>query len=239
MRILRLCLLAVLCVAVLGCSRSSKPQNPPAAQQTPAPTASSAPAPTQTAAAPAPGQASKPETPAQPPSPPKPKPPPVKSDTSVQSLLSVTHGSLFFPEDFKIGGLAGDTLTTDQSAAAATARSFLGGLTHGKVAKELVAPSSAVSDTLTYYLGTGAVPDAFRLGKPKPPQPGGSDSDQIAFNVRLFKEQGSTEGEIYLSKVSSAWLVSDMQISMAELQESREKSSEKFVPGSYRWLLGE
>jgi hypothetical protein len=91
-----------------------------------------------------------------------------------------------------------------------------------------------VGESIAFSLDRGDTPTSFRLGKPKP-----RDGGEIAANVRLFGPEGSAEGEIYMVAENRQWLVSDLQISMADLRMKREKPKEKFFPSSYRWLLGE
>lgn len=120
--------------------------------------------------------------PQRPAAPPPPKPLPVKVDASVQSLLSLTHGSSFLPEDFDIGELEGVGLTPDQSAAQAAAVTFLVALAKGKVATDLLdsASAAALGDSLTYYLGKGDVPDSYLSGRTQdtPDKPGAGGNGQ-------------------------------------------------------------
>ena len=141
------------------------------------------------------------------------------------------------PEDFKIGPL-GDNRTEDQDAngALSVADAFLTGLVAGKPDGALLAADSqkTVLDTLTYGLKQGYTPSSFRLGTPK-----AQDNGEIAANVRLFGAEGTAEGEIYMARTGKKWLVTDLQLSLAQLAVKREKSKEKYFPSAYRWLLEE
>ncbi len=181
---------------------------------------------------------------------------PIQADSGTNSLLALDRGRLIPPEDFEIGPLALETKRTtgaapastgapfaigtavigaDEKAALLTAGSFLFALSQGKASKGRIVSGTAVSlsESLTYYLERGDVPSSFRLGMPKR-----RDDGEIAVNVRLFKADGSAEGEIYLVRENRQWLVSDFQVDLSRLREKREKRGD-FMPSSYRWLLGE
>ncbi len=141
------------------------------------------------------------------------------------------------PEDFKVGALGDDrTARKDDSRALAAADAFLSRLVGGSVDTTLLAVESRdrVSDTLSFGLKRGNVPTSFRLGAPQ-----SRDDGEIAAAVRLFGPIGTSEGEIYLAASGSAWLVADLQLSLAQLSVKREKPNEKFFPLEYRWLLEE
>lgn len=171
------------------------------------------------------------------PAPVKTPPLPVKPGSGLQILLTLGRDSSTFPEDFKIGPLSGVmNLSGDDAGAGAAAGSFLSDLTKGKISSELLAQEAAAGlpASLKHHLSEGSVPSSYRLGRPKK-LPGG----EIAFNVRLFKGEGSAEGEIFLVQNDRHWGVSDFQLSLSQLAEIRQKPDEKFFPNSYRWLLGE
>ncbi len=181
---------------------------------------------------------------------------PIQADSGANSLLALDRGRLIPPEDFEIGPLALETnripgpaaapggatsapgtavLGADEKAALLTAGSFLSALSRGKAPRGRIVSGTAVSlsESLTYYLERGDVPSSFRLGMPKR-----RDDGEIAVNVRLFKADGSAEGEIYLVRENRQWLVSDFQVDLSRLREKREKRGD-FMPSSYRWLLGD
>jgi hypothetical protein len=151
--------------------------------------------------------------------------------------MALARQTRALPEDFKIGPL-GDNRTEDQdeNGAVSAAEAFLTGLVAGKPDGALLAADSekTVLDTLTYGLKQGYTPSSFRLGTPKV-----QDDGEIAANVRLFSADGSAEGEIYMARAGKKWLVSDLQLSLAQLAVKREKSKEKYFPSAYRWLLEE
>jgi hypothetical protein len=154
---------------------------------------------------------------------------------SVSTLMALDRDKHALPEDFKIGPL-GDSREekADEAGAMAAAEAFLAHLVAGRIDRTLLTPDSekAVSDTLAYGLQQGFTPASYRLGLPKK-----HDNGEVAANVRLFGADGTSEGEIYMAMAGTQWLVSDLQLSLAALAVTREKSKEKFFPSAYRWLL--
>ena len=151
--------------------------------------------------------------------------------------MALGRDSRFLPEDFKIGPL-GSTLASskDADAAFAAASGFLAGLVAGSIDRQWITPDAqdTLSDTLTYALERGYAPRSFRLGVPKDVAGG-----QIAANVRFFGSEGTSEGEIYMARAGTQWLVADVQVNLADLAVARAAPKEKFFPSEYRWLLEE
>jgi hypothetical protein len=248
----RLLLPAILLIflTVLACHKSTRQGTAPAPVQQPGQPAALAQTPPPLVRPPGPKQAPKTE-----PAHPKPTPGPARSITlapdqraepllartrpltNVTTLMALGRQTRALPEDFKIGPLGDDrTENQDENDAASTAETFLSGLVAGKPDRALLAAESekTVLDTLTDGLKQGYAPRSFRLGTPKM-----QDDGEIAANVRLFGAEGSAEGEIYMARAGKKWLVSDLQLSLAQLAVKREKSKEKYFPSAYRWLLEE
>jgi hypothetical protein len=163
--------------------------------------------------------------------------PPPRTLASVAMLMALDRDRTTMPEDFKIGPLADErTGSADVQAALGVAEKFLARLTKGTVDKSFIAPESktSLSDTLGYGLEQGTTPSSFRLGAAKTHEDG-----EITATVRLFGGDGTAEGEIYMTKPGGQWLVSDLQLSLAQMSVAREKPKEKFFPSAYRWLLEE
>jgi hypothetical protein len=153
------------------------------------------------------------------------------------TLMALGRDRRILPEDFKIGPL-GDERSgrADEGRALSTASAFLSRLVGGSVDKKLVAPESqdTVADTLAFGLRQGNVPTSYRIGEPK-----SRDNGEVTAAVRLFGAAGTSEGEIYISPSGSQWLVSDLQLSLAQLAVRKDTPKEKFFPLEYRWLLEE
>ena len=169
--------------------------------------------------------------------PPAAAPAAVRQNADVSSLLSLARDGRTLPEDFKIGSL-GDRLLgdSDEQQALSVAGSFLARLSAGKIDDSLLAGSSAgrLTDMLQFGIQRGDVPRSFRIGAPKK-----HESGEVSANVRLFGQEGTSEGEIFMTRAGGHWLVSDFQISMDDLKVKQEKSKERFFPSSYRWMLQE
>jgi len=233
---------ALIFLAVAGCTKA--PRSTSAAASQPLPSVSSYSGVAQTAAAPAgpvkppgadpagaiaPAQKQPPVAPASPVA--------AKVSSDVASLLPLGRGSRVLPEDFKIGVLADPQIgEADERQAMAAAGSFFSRLSAGKVDQSLLAASAEgrISDMLDFGVRRGNVPRTFRIGTPKKHENG-----EISSSVRLFSSTGSTEGEVSLARTGGHWLVSDLQISLDDLQVKREKPKARFFPSSYRWLLQE
>ena len=63
------------------------------------------------------------------------------------------------------------------------------------------------------------------------------NNQELSVDVRLFKGQSSTEGEIYMAKIKDAWVITDFQVGLTLLAEKQPKDTEPFSPSSYKWLL--
>lgn len=158
-----------------------------------------------------------------------------KGLASAGSLVALGRDGRVLPEDFKIGPL-GDVQAADQGQEQAmqAAGQFLTALAGGKVDKDLIAEDArdSMAGTLGFGLSRGDTPKSWRLGRPRTRADG-----EVTAAVRLFGRQGTSEGEIYVARSGSRWLVSDLQISLADLAVKSEKPKEKFFPLDYRWLL--
>ncbi|HEY9593383.1 MAG TPA: hypothetical protein VHE79_02840 [Spirochaetia bacterium] len=157
------------------------------------------------------------------------------SNAPAATLMANPTAGRILPDDFKIGTL-GDAngARKDQRGAMTAAGSFLGALIAGEVDGKLLTPDArgTVGDSLSWGLSHGEKPTSFRLGEPRT-----RDDGEITAPVRLFGSQGTTEGEIYMTRSGDQWLVSDVQVSLAGLLVKRQPPKEKFFPSSYRWLL--
>jgi hypothetical protein len=151
--------------------------------------------------------------------------------------MALGRSKRLLPEDFKIGPLGDDRAgTSDQSSAMAAAEKFLASLVAGSLDTKLLATDSqsALVDSLTFEMQRGNEPQSFRLGAPK-----SRDNGEITATVRLFGDQSSSEGEIYMTSSGRQWVVADIQLSLGELAIKKEKSKDKYFPSEYRWLLEE
>jgi hypothetical protein len=85
---------------------------------------------------------------------------------------------------------------------------------------------------ISYPLKQGYVPQRYRVGKMAFEQ-----EDELRANIRLYKDDGVTEGEIYLKKTDDVWRIADLQVGFTLLARTYKKPAEPFVPGDYSFLL--
>jgi hypothetical protein len=155
------------------------------------------------------------------------------SDTT--GLFSLSPGQRIIVEDFKIGPLQDFLIGQyDRIKAALTVHDFMKGLSRKEIKQELIKPEmrTEIKRSLSYSLKNNLLPEEFRIGKIIP-EAGG----EINVNIRVFKGQSVTEGEIYLLKENGEWMIIDMQIGFTLLAEKYKKDTEPFSPSSYEWLL--
>jgi hypothetical protein len=139
-------------------------------------------------------------------------------------------------EDFKIGVLQdGITSSRDFLRGLDCVRKFMASIMRKKVDYSLVLPAAQaeMKAVVSYPLKQGYVPQKFRIGKMI-----FENDDELRANIRLYKDDGVTEGEIYLKKDDEGWKISDLQVGFTLLGRRYQKSSKPFVPGSYDFLLG-
>ncbi len=163
-------------------------------------------------------------------------PPPVPrtiSDTT--GLYTQNPQQRLVAQDFKIGPLQ-DMLADqyDKISAVSTVREFLNALSKKTVKQELIQENmrTEIMRSLQYPLKQGLVPETYRIGKAIP-----ESNQELSVNVRLYKGQNSTEGEIYLAKNQDTWIITDFQVGLTLLAEKQTKETEPFSPSSYKWLL--
>jgi len=152
-------------------------------------------------------------------------------------LLSAFPQARIMAEDFKIGPLQdGISSSRDFLQALACVRKFMESVMKKDVDYALVLPASqaAVKAVISYPMKQGYVPQRYRVGKMAYEQ-----QDEVRANVRLYKDDGVTEGEIYVKKADDEWKIADVQVGFTLLGKPYQKPAEPFVPGSYSFLLDE
>jgi hypothetical protein len=155
------------------------------------------------------------------------------SDTT--GLFALNPQERLVAQDFKIGPLQ-DMLAGqyDKINAVVTVRDFLNSLSKKKVKQELIKEDmrTEITRSLQYPIQQGLVPETYRIGRAFL-----NDNQELSVNVRLFKGQSVTEGEIYLVKNKDEWVITDLQVGLTLLAEKPTKDTEPFSPSSYKWLL--
>jgi len=227
--------LLVAALAIASCSRSrAVPAASPAA--TPAPVTGTQPR-ANPAAPVIPAKAATPGVARAPPPRPGPAPAPAPADTGTYGLLALGAAQArVMPEDFLIGPV-GDSrgLSGDERAAFAAASTFLEAFCRGSVEDDLLAAPSReeLAGMLRYAVARGEVPTSWRLGSPH------RSRGQMVCTVRLLGAPGTAEGDMYLAKDGGSWMVTDLQVNLAQLAAPRPDRGERFFPSPYQWLLGE
>ncbi len=162
--------------------------------------------------------------------------PATSADLGMYGLLALGAQAGAMPEDFLIGPI-GDPrgLGSDEGSAFQVASSLLEGLVQRKVQRDLLAAATReeLASMLGYAIEQGEVPASWRLGPPH------RIRGEMVCTIRLIGTPGTAEGDLYLAKDGGSWLVSDLQVNMAQLAAPRVERGGRFFPSPYRWLLGE
>jgi hypothetical protein len=161
----------------------------------------------------------------------------VRQLTNEVGLIAYYPQQRLMPEDMKIGALQdGLSATRDYLRAIGTVRAFLDSIAKKEMDEALVLPAAraAIKAVVSYPLSQGYVPQRYRIGKIV-----FENESAVRANIRLYKDEGVTTGEIYLAKVDDGWQVSDLQAGFTLLGKKYVKPTEPFVPGSYKFLLGD
>ncbi|MBN1523965.1 MAG: hypothetical protein JW904_05765 [Spirochaetales bacterium] len=138
-------------------------------------------------------------------------------------------------KDFQIG-LLQDSFSDSREYLAVyrVAKSFFTALEKKEIPEDLFLPSvfKPLSVSLKHPLEQGYLPERVRFGKST-----FVGENEVRMNVRMYKGQGVTIGEIYLTKEEAKWKISDLQLGFGLLNEKYEKSREPYVPSQYNFLL--
>jgi hypothetical protein len=157
--------------------------------------------------------------------------------TSETGLFAYFPQQRLMAEDFKIGPLQDNIATPeDFKKAHDCVTKFLESVMKKEPDYSLVAANARdqLKAAISYPLQQGYVPQDFRIGKMA-----FEGENEIRANIRLFRGDAITEGEIYIMKTDEAWYVNDLQVGFTLLAQKYEKPKEPFMPGSYQFLLEE
>jgi hypothetical protein len=173
-----------------------------------------------------------------------PQPSPAPSAAAAPRPVALTQETELFasfpqqrimPEDFKIGALQdGVTSSRDFLQGLGCAGNFLDSVVKKKVDYAFVEPTIAaeIKSVIAYPMAQGYVPQRYRIGKMA-----FEGENELRANIRLYRDPGVTEGELYLKKSDAGWKVSDLQAGFTLLARPYVKPGEPFLPGSYKFLL--
>lgn len=149
-----------------------------------------------------------------------------------EKLLPLRNDNPVLPEDFEIGPLQNRfSERRDKTSVFRVITVFFNQLEKGKIEKTVVHPDwrSHVERFLWYYIRDNTVPEYFRVGSIM------INEGSARANIRLFKDDGRTEGEVFLEIVEDEWLIKDIQADFSELNQDYVRE-EQFEPETYRWL---
>ncbi len=153
------------------------------------------------------------------------------------NFLKDKSGEFITPSDFKIGKLQREfNLTREQIAQLKIIKSFLSGLTGGKVEKDTLIDSERdnLEKIIKYRLNREGVPIYFRIGEILKNR----SRDLTSANVKLIGKRGVAEGEIYLKKQKNQWFIENVKIDFSMLNKpSKEEGQEPFNPSRFEWML--
>jgi hypothetical protein len=147
-------------------------------------------------------------------------------------LLARQTGEPVAGEDLVIGKLHNVSAGTEaENRVFSGIERFLQSLTEGTLAEDAAAPE-ALADLKRlagYNIERGNIPEDFRIGEIF------IEGSSGRADVRLFGQPGRAAGEIYCIEENGAWLITDMQVDLAELGHSYEIEG-PYEPNVYRWI---
>ena len=148
-------------------------------------------------------------------------------------ILSMRKGDRYRAEDFAIGTLQGHSSNVDVMQIVQRIRSFQEGLGQGTVPLDDIHESwlTHAQRSLTFYLERGYIPVEVRVGLVDI-----YESDRASAQVRFSGDPGVAIGEIYLVKSQKEWLVSDLQLDLADLGEIPQRREGPYEPSLYRMM---
>ncbi len=154
------------------------------------------------------------------------------------NLICEMGGPVITPEDFEIGPLmVYSDLATINGAANPEKEYFMfidrffSQLASGSVPSGMIDSGSLffLKQIFQSYIEKEQLPDYVRIGKPVPAQ------DKIRFNLRMFKGNNRTEGEIVLSGTGSSLKVKEFYGDLSLLDIDYVPAGEKYEPEVYRF----
>ena len=147
-------------------------------------------------------------------------------------LLARQTGGSVAGEDLVIGKLhtvfAG---TEEENRVFGGIERFLRALANGSVAEDAASPDALpdLKRLAGYHIERGNIPEDFRIGEIF------IEGSSGRADVRLLGRPGRAAGEIYCIEENGTWLITDMQVDLAELGHSYEIEG-PYEPNVYRWI---
>jgi len=153
----------------------------------------------------------------------------------LKNLLPLKTGGNIYPQDFKIGILEPEFgISKADKNILLNIKTFLKGLQKGIVDKKTVFHEDydSIKRLSVYYFNKASQFKSYRIGNIN-----STGENTVTVNCRLFGSPGTAEGQLYLKRRGSKWLITDVQIDIKQITKVRKK--ETFVPNSYSWIMEE
>ncbi len=149
-----------------------------------------------------------------------------------EKLLPLRNDNPVLPEDFEIGPLQNRfSERRDEAAVFRVVTGFFNQLKNGEIEQTAVHPDwrSHVDRFLWYYIRDNTLPEYIRIGSIM------VNESSARANIRLLKDDGRTEGEVFLEVIEDEWSIKDIQADFSKLNQDYVRE-EQFEPETYRWL---
>ncbi len=153
----------------------------------------------------------------------------------LKSSLVSEIGSVFItPDDFEIGPLL---VHDGEDSYALFINNFFKELEKGKIARDMIDPKNIqfLTQVFESSIRSGHVPDNIRIGEAVRISGSSSGSESIRLNLRLFKGNNRTEGEIFLIDQGGSFKISNFNGDLSRLDIEYAGNEGKFEPEIYRF----
>ena len=146
-------------------------------------------------------------------------------------LLSLRGGERYSPEDFEIGELQSQTADRDIQLILARILSFQEALSEKNISSVDIHPDwrEQAQRNIGFHLERGNIPLDVRVGIVDIYLTG-----KARANIRFVGKPGVALGEIYLERDGDQWLISDLQIDLADLADAVSERDGLYEPSVYR-----
>ena len=150
------------------------------------------------------------------------------------NLLSEINTAVITPEDFEIGLLLAGHADAEGSLEKKYTdfiNRFFKELEKGNLASEMIYPDSRffLKQVFESYIAGKQIPDNLRIGEAIRIQ------DSLRFNLRLYKGNSRTEGEIIIVESENGLKIKEFYGDLAILEKTYTAAEKKYEPELYRF----
>ena len=142
---------------------------------------------------------------------------------------------IIIPEDFEIGQLLVYSDRTIDERQNKAYRDFINKF-FSELRKQNIPESMIMDENLFFltnifnsYIEKELIPDNIRVGKVI------TTKDGLRLNLRMYKGQNRTEGEIFLAEINNSYKVKEFYGDLGILDIEYDRSNEKFEPEIYKF----